>query len=159
MPGDNLTSRTIGGVGNFDNKIIIPQVPDHAPAGEGAGKDVLHLSVPRYTPHIIHRLAFGARSHKSAQLVDIPDNTARTPYHHWPGGSIEKVEVQSGDRSSVLVLLLDQLGSIVHRDYTPVSPLLLIPLVWYPLPSRKRPMNFVESLLHMKRCQTWHVMP
>ena len=95
--------------------------------------------------------------------------TTRTRYHHWPGGSTEKVEVQSGDKSSVLVfedhecivLLLDQLGSIsiVHRDYTPVSPLLSTPQVWYPLPSPKRPMSFVESLLHMKRCQTWHVTP
>ena len=39
----HLASHPGGGVGDLDDGIILPQVPDHTAAGKGGGQDVLHL--------------------------------------------------------------------------------------------------------------------
>lgn len=44
-------------VADFDDEVILPQVPDgRPPAGTGRSKNVLHLAVPCHTANVLQRL-------------------------------------------------------------------------------------------------------
>ena len=45
MPCHHFAPHSTRGVGHFDDGIILPEIPDHTPAAECAGQDVLHLPV------------------------------------------------------------------------------------------------------------------
>ena len=167
MPGDNLLSHPGGGIRHLDDGIILPEIPDNTSAGEGAGEDVLDLSVPGHTSHIVQGLRLGPWSHWVAGLVHIPDVQLGLAAPAGQQVALERVEVQGGHGARVLVLgeqqgvvlALDQPGGVVHGDDAPVGAPHNEATGHGPIHhTTASPHQFVVSLVHGEGGQTWHVM-